>query len=147
MIGAMIAKKKIQSAVDSLSLKDLDTFIAKWAEDAIFIFPSPAGPGIPKSNYMIEGREAIKEWYQRFLAEWEITTFFIKNICVERLCPIAIYSNFVTVEWDLTIIGKGRKRGDDTSGVTTITIENGKASEVRVYECQDDPIWRILGPR
>ena len=147
MIGAIIAKKKVQSAFDSLSRQDLDAFLTNWAEDATFIYPSPTGPSFPNSIPVIEGKEAIREWYKRFIEEWEVTSFTVKNICVQRLCTIVFGTNVVTAEWDLKVITKGGAKESNTSGVTVIALKKGKATEVRVYECAGDPIWRVIGPK
>lgn len=144
MIGAMMAKKKVCRAFDALSRQDLDAFLANWSENATLVRPSPAGPGFPDPIPPIEGKEAIKEWYEGFIGKWELASFIIKNVCVKRTCPLAFGTNVVTVEWDLKLITKGEADESTTSGVTVIELKKGKATEVRVYECSGDPVYQAL---
>ena len=145
MIGAIIAKKKARSAFESLSRHDLDAFLAGWAEDATLVHPSPTGPSFQTAMPDIEGKEAIREWYQKFIEEWPVTSFTVKNICVQSIFAFG-GTNVVAVEWGLKVITKGGKESD-TSGVTVITLKKGKATEVREYECERYPIWAAIGPK
>lgn len=133
MIGAIIAKKKVRSAFDALSRQNLDAFLAQWAEDATFIYPGGT----------VEGKEAVREWYQKFLDQFPLTSFTVKNICVQRICPIAV-SNVVTAEWDLKLNNRDGEEFDN-SGVTVINLKKGKAILVRNYTSDPEVEKRIWG--
>ena len=144
MIGAMIARKKAISAFESLSRQDIEAFMEKWAEDAIFSCPGPTGPGFPAPVSALEGKPAITEWFQHFKVKWELSSFLVKNICIKRLCWLAFGTNTIAVEWDLKLKIKGEAEDTTTSGITIIEMKKGKAAEVRVYECLGDPIWQAM---
>lgn len=146
MIGAIIAKKKIQSAFDALSLQDIDAFLSYWADNAVFSCPGPNGSGFSDQVSGIEGKEAIRQFFNEFVRQWEYATFMVKNICVKRLCPVAIGHNVLTVEWDLMLKAKEKATNINSSGVAVIEVNNGKATEVRMYESLGNPILPSVSP-
>jgi len=141
MIGAIMAKRNVRSAFDALSLQNLDAFLNYWADHAIFLCPGPSGPAFPERVVRIEGKEAIRQWFEAFVRQWEYATFMVKNVGVKRLCPLAIGDNVVTVEWDLMLKSREKAKETNASGVAVIDVKNGKAIEVRVYECLGNPLF------
>jgi len=80
MIGAIIAKKKARSGFDSISRHELDTLLADWAEDASFVYP-----GSLSVSGEMKGKQAIKEWFGKFIEQFPVSTFRVKNICVQNI--------------------------------------------------------------
>lgn len=140
MFGAIIARRKVRSAVDALSLQDIDAFLDYWADEAIFSWATPNGPGFSEQGIKMEGKEAIREWFQAFVGQWEYATFMVKNVCVKRLCPLAFGDNILMVEWDLLLKAREKPTDISSSGVAVIEVRGGKAGEVRVYECVGNPL-------
>ena len=62
MMGAIVARRKVRSAFNSLNKRDLNSFMANWADDATFI-----QPGILPSSGEIKGKEAIRAWFQKMI--------------------------------------------------------------------------------
>ena len=145
MIGAILAKKNVRSAFDALSLQNLDAFLNYWADQAIFLCPGPSGPGFAEQVVRIEGKEAIRGWFEAFVGQWEYATFMVKNVSVKRMCPLAVGDNVIMVEWDLLLKSRDMAKDINTSGVAVIDVTNGKAIEVRVYECLGNPLFLSEG--
>jgi len=87
----------------------------------------------------------VRERYQKFIEEWPVTAFTVKNIFVQNIFALG-GTNVIAAEWELKVITRNGKESD-TSGVTVITLKKGKATEVREYECEGHPIWRAIGPK
>jgi len=45
MIGSIIIKNKVRAAFAALGRRDISSFLAQWAEDATFIYPSAVSAG------------------------------------------------------------------------------------------------------
>jgi ketosteroid isomerase-like protein len=127
MIGAIIAKKKVRSLFDSLNWRDLDALLANWSEAAIYVYPG----GFSYSG-AFEGKESIKGWYQRFLEQFPQAIFDVKNICIQKLCPVNFGTNTVVVEWDGMFTNRDRKEFRNR-GTTVVNIEKGKIMKVHQY--------------
>ena len=126
MIGAIIAKRKARSGFDSLSRHDLDTFLADWAENATFIYP-----GSLSVSGETKGKQAIKEWFRKFVEHFPVSSFTVKNICVQNIFALG-GTNVLAVEWDIKV---NNRDGDEfeNSGVTVISLKGRKAVLVRDY--------------
>ena len=126
MIGVIATKRKVRSAFDSLSLHNLDTFIANWGEDATFIHRSSRSV-----SGEVQGKEAIEEWFRRFTEHYPISSFTVKNVCVENIFALG-GNNVVAVAWDVKLANKDGKEFEN-SGVTLINVKKGKAALVQDY--------------
>ena len=126
MIGAIIAKKKARSGFDSLSRHDLDKFLADWADDAMFICP-----GNLSVSGEINGKEAIREWFMKYIDQFPISSFNLKNVFVENIFALG-GTNTIAVEWDVKLNNRDGEEFDN-SGVTIISLKGGKAVLVRDY--------------
>ena len=127
MIGAIIAKKKVRSSFDSLNWRNLDAFLANWSEAATYVYP-----GNLSVSGEFEGKESIKEWYEKFMEQFPQAIFDLKNICVKKMCPVSLRTNSVIVEWDGLFTNRDRKEFRN-SGVTVVNIGKGKAIKVHQY--------------
>ena len=126
MIGAIVAKRKARSGFDALSRHDLDKFLADWADDATFIYPGD----LPVSGE-IEGKEAIREWFRKFMDQFPLSSFTVRNICVQNIFAFG-GTNVLAVEWDVKLTNRDEEEIEN-SGVTTISLKRGKAILVRDY--------------
>lgn len=127
MVGAIIAKKKVRSLFDYLNWRDLDAFVASLGEVATYVYP-----GNLSVSGEFEGKEAIREWFQKFMEQFPQAFFDVKNICAQKMCPVNFRRNVVTVEWDCLFINRDRKEFRN-SGVTTVNIQKGKIMKVCQY--------------
>jgi ketosteroid isomerase-like protein len=135
MIGAIIAKKKAKAGFAAFASRDIDLFIASWAEDATFIYPG----NLPVSG-TYQGKPEIKKWFDRYLEQFPRFSFTLKNICVKNIIGLS-GSNVVSVEWDYTGENKNGKTVNN-SGVTAIEIKGMKAIRVQDYMFDLDALKR-----
>ena len=126
MIGAMIAKKKARSGFDSISRHDLDTFLSEWAEDATFVYP-----GNLSVSGETKGKQAIREWFRKFMEQFPVSNFSVKNICVQNIFAFG-GTNVLAVEWDIKLKNRDGEEFQN-SGVTVISLKGRKAVLVRDY--------------
>ena len=126
MIGAIIAKKKAHSGFASLNQRDLPTFLASWAENATFVYP-----GNLSVSGKTEGKKAIEEWFRKMMEQFPKVNFTLKNVFVQNIFDL-IGTNVVAVEWDINLTNR-EGRDFQNSGVTIISIKNGKAISVSDY--------------
>ncbi|MEW6687229.1 MAG: nuclear transport factor 2 family protein [Candidatus Edwardsbacteria bacterium] len=127
MIGAIIAKRKVRSAYDSLNRRDLSSFLANWREDATFIY---YGAAFVSGRF--EGKKAIGQFAQKYweqFPKWNIT---VKNIMVQNIFAFGS-TNVVAVEWDLALTDR-EGRNFQESAVSIIRIKRGKAVLVCDYK-------------
>ena len=140
MIGAMIAKSKARSAFDCLNRRDFPAFLAAWAEDATFVYPSNVSVGGE-----IKGKKAVEEWFQRFREQYPKVNFTLKNVFVADVFAFGA-TNVVAVEWDIAVTNR-EGRDFQNSGVTTIQVKNGKATLVRDYIYDTETLKRAWGEK
>ena len=126
MIGAIIAKSKARSGFDSLSGHNLEKFMADWADDAMFIYP-----GNLSTSGEIKGKEAIQEWFKKFIEQFPISSFNLKNICVQNIFALG-GTNTLAIEWDVKLTNREGNEFEN-SGVTIICLKGRKAVLVRDY--------------
>jgi ketosteroid isomerase-like protein len=127
VIGAIIARKKVRSAFDALNWRDLDAFFTDWSEAATYIYP-----GNLSSSGKCEGKESIREWYEKFMEQFPQAIFDVRNICVQKMCPVNLSTNSVVVKWDGLFTNRDRKEFKN-SGVTVVDIEKGRFIKVQQY--------------
>ena len=126
MIGAIIATSKARSGFDSLSGHNLEKFMADWADDAMFIYP-----GNLSISGEIKGKEAIQEWFKKFIEQFPISSFNLKNICVQNIFALG-GTNTLAIEWDVKLTNREGNEFEN-SGVTIICLKGRKAVLVRDY--------------
>jgi len=126
VIAAIIAKRKVSSSFGSISRHDLDTFLADWSENATFIYP-----GSLSVSGEMRGKQAIKGWFQKFVEQFPVSSFTVKNVCVAN--PFALGgTNVVAVEWDINVKNRDGEEFQN-SGVTVISLKGRKAVLVRDF--------------
>lgn len=126
MIGALIAKYKINHAFDALNRRDFEAFLSDWRDDCTFIYPG----NLPASG-KFEGKDAIAKWFKNFLNQFPGLTFTVKNLCVDNVFDF-VGTNTVAAHWDINLKNKDGKEVQN-SGVTVIHIKFGKADYVKDY--------------
>ena len=126
MIGAIMARNKVRSSFECLNRRDIEAFLSNWAEDAHFLHP-----GTLSISGEMEGKEAIREWFQKFLDRFPGIGFSLNSVCVEKIFALG-GTNVVTVEWDIVLSDHGGEEFRNT-GLSMIKLEKGKAVLVRDY--------------
>jgi len=126
MIGALIIKRKVSSAFEALNRRDMSGFLSAWKDDALFVYHG----NISASGEM-EGRAAIENWFQRFLDQFPMVKFTLRNISVQSIFDF-IGTNVVAAHWDVELTNRDGKEIQN-SGVTIINIKRGKAFLVKDY--------------
>ncbi len=126
MIGALIAKKNVSSAFDALNRRDVSAFLSDWRDDCAFIYPG----SIPVSGKM-EGKDAVKKWFQNFMEQFPEIKFTVRSVSVENIFDI-VGTNVVMAHWDIDLTNRDGKVVHN-SGVSIINIKFGKAYSVTDY--------------
>ena len=65
MIGAVVVKRYVRKAFDYLMQRDMDTYLASWAEDAVFIYP-----GTMSVSGEVRGKKAVEAFFQKFFDQF-----------------------------------------------------------------------------
>ena len=126
MIGALIAKYKINHAYDALNRRDFEAFLSDWRDDCTFVYPGD----LPVSG-KFEGKDAIAKWFKNFLEQFPKLTFTVKNLCVDNVFDF-VETNTVAAHWDIDYTNKDGNTIQN-SGVSIIKIKFGKAELVTDY--------------
>lgn len=104
----------------------MDAHNAEWADDATFVYP-----GNLSVSGEFQGKEAIREWFQKFVDQFPLTSFTVKNSCVQNILALG-GTNTLAVEWDIKLSNRDGQEFEN-SGVTTISLKGRKAVLVRDY--------------
>jgi ketosteroid isomerase-like protein len=126
MIGAIIARKNIANAFNAMNRHDLTTFMKGWRDDGVFVYP-----GEIKESGMFKGKDEVEGWFRHFFEQFPSIQFDVRDICVKNIFDLS-GTNVVAVHWDIQLTNKDGVKGEN-SGVTVITIENGKVILVKDF--------------
>lgn len=126
MIGALVARAKVRGAYAALNRRDLDAFLALWAEDAVFEFP-----GEIAASGAFHGKAAIRRWFEEFLAAFPVLVFRLRAVFVAR--PFALGAdNLLAVHWEIDLEHTSGRRNHN-HGVTLVTIRRARVVHARDY--------------
>ena len=81
------------------------------------------------------------------LEQYPEIEFNVKSVCVQNIFDIT-GTNFVIVEWDIRVKRTDEKEFENT-GITTINLRYGKATEVRDFIFDLDKVkeaWSLASP-
>lgn len=126
MIGALVAKRALAGAFDSLNRHDLAGFMAAWRTDGVFEYPGD----IPESG-TFRGIAAVEGWFRRFFEQFPTIEFTLRHICVQNLSDL-VGTNVAAVQWDIRLVNREGREGFN-AGITMITLERGKVVAVRDF--------------
>jgi ketosteroid isomerase-like protein len=76
MIGTIIAKKSVRAAFDAMNRHDLETFMATWDANGVFVYP-----GDIYASGRFEGKSAVEGWFQGFFSQFPSIRFEIHDLC------------------------------------------------------------------
>jgi len=138
MIGAIIAKRKLNSAFDALNNRDVDKFLANWADEATFIFP-----GYVSVGGEFKGKPAIRDWFGRMIKQCPKINFMARHVCIQNIFDMT-GTNHVAVEWDVELTNKDGIQVKN-SGVTRIDLKMGKAVLVKDYIFDPEAVKKEWG--
>ena len=138
VIGAVLVKRYVRKAFENLMQRDMDTYLASWADDAVFIYP-----GTMSVSGETRGKKAIVEFWQKFLDQFPSFKFTIKHVCVERIGAFG-GTNVVTAEWDIAGTNKDSYEFQN-SGITLIEGKKGKAVLVKDYYFDTETLHKAWG--
>lgn len=119
MIGALLAKRALNGAIDALNRHDLPTFMASWWSDGTFQYPGD----IPESG-TFQGKSAVEGWFRRFFEQFPEIRFDIQDLCVRNIFDVT-GTNVIAVHWNIYLTNREGRVGTN-SGVTVVSIERGK---------------------
>lgn len=140
MLGAVLAKREVRKGFDALNRHDLDTLMDMFHDDGVFEFPSDTIMG---GRY--EGREAIRDWFERWYDRLPENRFTLHHISVENIFALGA-TNVAHVEWE----DEETDRDGNVfrmTGVTAFEVEGGKARLVKDYIFDQDVLAEIWPPK
>jgi ketosteroid isomerase-like protein len=126
MIGAIIAKKSIANAFESLNRHNLSAFMSNWRDDGVFIYP-----GDIRESGTFKGKDAVEGWFRKFFEQFPKIHFHLHQICVRNIFAVT-GTNVVAVHWDVELTNRDGREGQN-SGVTVISVAGGKVSHVKDF--------------
>ena len=126
MIGALIARKAIADAFRAMNRHDLSKFMSTWRDDGVFIYP-----GEISASGTFGGKNAVEGWFRRFFDQFPMIQFDVQDICVRNIFDLT-GTNVVAVHWNLQLVNREGRAGQN-SGVTVISIKNGKVFRVKDF--------------
>jgi ketosteroid isomerase-like protein len=126
MIGAIIAKKLAPAGLDALNRRDLDAFMASWAENGTYVLP-----GDLSVSGVTKGKKAIRELFQKYLDTFPVINFTVLNVCVQNIFALG-GTNVIAVEWKVNYKNRNGEEFEN-SGATIIHVKKGKIVLVREY--------------
>jgi ketosteroid isomerase-like protein len=119
MIGAIIAKQKVQEKFAARNRGDIDAFLSDWSDDATFIFP-----GQSETSGTFHGMHEIRPWFENFRRQFPKVNFEVKQIFVRRIWAMGA-TNELAVQWKSTLWNQ-QGEVNQNQGVTVVHIRNGK---------------------
>ena len=127
MIVSAIVKRKLRSNFLKMNKDDfdVDAFLAKWRDDAVWDGTSELGVGMT-----IKGKEAIADWFRRWKEEFPKRKFDLNNICFSSW-PLSL-TNVITMQWSLIQTDK-QGRTFKYDGATVGHTRNYKINHVTEY--------------
>lgn len=126
MIGALVAKRALAGAFDSLNRHDLARFMAAWRTGGEFVYPGD----IPESG-TFRGIAAVESWFRRFFEQFPTIEFTVRHVCVQNIFDL-VGTNVAAVQWDVRLINRDGREGHN-AGVTMITLDGGKVVAARDF--------------
>jgi ketosteroid isomerase-like protein len=118
MIGALIARRIAREQFAARNRGDLDAFLSRFADDAIFVFP-----GEPPHGGTFRGLGQIRPWFEEFRTRHPRAKFEVLEVFVAR--PLALgRTNELAIRWRVSL---GEAATDDNEGVTVVHVRQGKA--------------------
>lgn len=139
MIGALVARWGVRRTYDALNARDLDRFLAAWAEEATFTFPGD----VPASG-TVSGKAAVRAWFEDFLARFPHLVFHMRELCVGRPWALGT-TNEVAAHWEIELTNRDGV-SNTNSGVTLIRIRRGKVVSARDFIASTgDDFRRVWG--
>lgn len=139
MIGALLAQRGVRRTYDALNARDLDRFLAAWADDATFTFP-----GDVWSSGTFEGKPAVRGWFEAFLERFPRLRFEVDHVCVAR--PLALgASQHLTAHWRIDLTSRDGV-SNRNEGITLIRLHRGRVAAARDFLASTgDDFRRVWG--
>ena len=117
---------------------DVSKILAHWSDDAVLIFP-----GNMSVSGRIEGKEAIEEFFTRYMEQFPKLHFSIKNTYIKNMLAIG-FSNTIASEFECIYTNRNGETFEN-SGVTVIKIRRGKVVQLQDYYFDTDKLKRAWG--
>jgi ketosteroid isomerase-like protein len=119
MIAVLLAKRGVRAAFDKLNRRDLDSFMARWHDDATFVFP-----GDVAASGVYRGKDLIRVWFEGLLEQFPRIRFTVQHVAAERQFDM-LGDNVLYAHWDVDLVNRDGFAARNT-GVTVITARRGK---------------------
>ena len=136
MIGALLVKRTAARSFEALNRRDLEAFLKAWADNATFVYPGD----LTDVSGTFVGKAACWAWFERFLEQFPVLHFTVKHVSVSNLFAMT-GSNVVAITLDVNEMNR-EGASFRNSGVTIVTVQQGKAVYVQDYLFQTGEEFR-----
>ena len=128
MIGTWIAKRKTPAVFEALNKRDVEIFLKNTnpADDAKFVYP-----GDISASGTFVGKEAIRDWFERFFEQFPVIHFSVQQVTVANLFDM-VGNNVVVTRWEVDVKNRHGIEGH-ISGVTVVTLRGGKVIHMQDF--------------
>lgn len=126
MIGAVLAKKKTQSAFNTINQHKLAEAMAGYTDYVSWTFP-----GNTPISGVTKGKEAVGVAMSRWFEQFPKISFNIKEVFVSNIFALGATNN-IAVEWDIVEVNRSGAEFRN-SGVTIIKVKGGKVVDMKDY--------------
>jgi len=137
VLGAWLAIRGVRRTYERLNRRDVDGFLAAWAEDAVFEFP-----GDVAASGRFQGRAELRAWFERFLATFPSLHFTLEHVAVARPWTLGA-ANEVTALWTIDLENRAGERIRN-HGVTAIALRRAKVVAAKDFIFDTGPRFRRI---
>lgn len=139
MLGALVARWSVRRTYDALNARDLDRFLAAWAEEATFTFP-----GDVSASGTVTGKREVRAWFEDFLARFPHLRLDVREVCVARPWALGA-TNELAARWEIELTNR-EGVSNTNSGITLIRVRQGKVVSARDFLAETgDDFRRVWG--
>lgn len=139
MIGALVAQRSVRRTYDALNARDLDRFLASWAEEATFTFP-----GDVSASGTVTGKPEVQAWFEDLLARFPHLRFDVREVSVARPWALGA-TNELAARWEIELTNR-QGVSNTNSGITVIRVRRGKVVSARDFLAETgDAFRRVWG--
>jgi ketosteroid isomerase-like protein len=126
MIGALIARRVIQTGFAALNRGDTDALMKHWHDECALFYP-----GRVKAGGKYEGKPQVRAWFEGFFAQFPHRKYTIKQVGLTNLFDL-LGNNTIFVVFELELVNRNQMKATN-SGVSMITIRWGKAVSEKIF--------------
>lgn len=131
MIGAVLLKIMLPSAMDAMNNKDIEKVMSYWHEDGCLIFP---GNTVVSGKH--EGKQAVTQFFERYMEQFTHIHFTIKKTYLSNIFDFTL-NNTIAIEFECEYTNRHGQTFRN-KGVSVSEIKWGKTTKVHDFYFNTD---------